>query len=123
MADDDNQNQGSAPLVSVAQNAVVAINQLNNTLTGTIGGKLDTLNTSMGANTTSLVAAIHALTTAVVATFPNWVTAPANSTASGVAGTVAYGGDGNTTSYFYICFTGGVAGTARWGRFLAGTGF
>lgn len=86
----DNQDQGSAPLVTVGQNVVVAINGLIN---------------------------------AVNSTFPNWVTAPANSTASGVAGEVAYSGSANTTAYFYVCLTSGAAGTARWGRTQLTTSF
>jgi len=46
----------------------------------------------------NIVQAINDLTQAINETFPNWVTAPANSTASGVAGQVSY-----DSSYFYVC--------------------
>ncbi len=71
----------------------------------------------------NVVVALNGLNNTINSKFPGWVTAPVNSTASGVAGQVAYSGDGNTTSYFYICLVAGAAGTARWGRVQMTTGF
>ena len=85
MADSDN-----TMMVTVAQNAVVAINNLNNTI-----------------NTR----------------FPNWVTAPANSTASGVAGQVAYSGSATSTAFLYVCLVAGSTGNAVWGRVQLTTSF
>lgn len=45
-----------------------------------------------------LVVAVNTLNNTVAATFPNFVTVPANSTASGVAGQVAY-----DNTHFYWC--------------------
>lgn len=64
MAAGDNSFGQLTQLITVLQNGVVAINELNQT---------------------------------VGQTFPNWVTAPASSTASGVAGQVAY-----DTTGFYV---------------------
>lgn len=129
MADDTQAavDQGNPALVTVAQNAVVALNTLNNTLNTTVNDTLNAIDTALVANgviLSSITTAIAVtLTNAITSTFPKWVTPPANSTASGVSGQVAYSGDGNTTSLFYICFTSGSAGTARWGRMQMTLGF
>ena len=69
----------------------------------------------------NVVVAINELTLKVEETFPNWVTAPANSTASGVAGQVAFSGSATSTAYIFVCLTSGAAGTAHWGRALLTT--
>lgn len=110
MADDSNQNldnpykgaggQGSAPLVVVAQNVVTAINNLTQTnSSGTISLATAVLSIDQVLLSTSvnLIAAIATLTQVVSATFPNFVVVPANATAVGVAGQVAY----NSTSFFW----------------------
>lgn len=70
-----------------------------------------------------VVVAINGLRNTVAETFPNWVTAPANCTASGVAGQVAYSGSASTTAYLYVCITAGSTGNARWGRLTLTTTF
>lgn len=75
---------------------------------------------SVGQN---LVVAVNTLNNTINSRFPNWVTVPANSTATGVAGQVAYSGSATTTAYFYICLVSGAAGTAQWGRVQLTTGF
>ena len=45
----------------------------------------------------NMVVAINALNNTINTRFPNWVAAPANSTASGVAGQVAY-----DSTHFYV---------------------
>ena len=70
-----------------------------------------------------LVQAVNGLNNTVAATFPNWVTPPANCTASGVAGQVAYSGSASTTAYIFVCLTGGSTGNARWGRVQLTTTF
>ena len=47
----------------------------------------------------NMVVAINGIANAINTRFPNWVTAPANSSASGVAGQVAY-----DSSCFYLCY-------------------
>lgn len=71
----------------------------------------------------NIVVAINTLNNTINSRFPNWVTAPANSTASGVAGQVAYSGSASTTSYIYVCLTSGSAGNATWGRAQLTTSF
>ena len=47
-------------------------------------------NTQMVSIAQNLVVALNGVANAINTRFPNWVTVPANSTASGVAGQVAY---------------------------------
>jgi len=68
-------------------------------------------NTQMVTIAQNAVVAINALNNTINTRFPNWVTAPANSTASGVAGQVAYSGSATTTSFFYVCIS-----SNQWGR-------
>ncbi len=70
-----------------------------------------------------VVQAINGLNGTISSHFPNWTTPPANSTASGVSGMVAYGGSANTSAYFYVCLTSGATGNATWGRVLLTTIF
>lgn len=81
----------------------------NNTQTVTIGQ--------------NIVVAINTLNNTINTRFPNWVTPPANCTASGVAGQVAYSGSASTTAYIFVCLTGGSTGNARWGRTILTTTF
>ena len=80
-------------------------------------------NTQMITVGQNVVVALGEITKAINSTFPNWVTPPANSTASGVSGQVAFAGGGSTTGYFYLCLVGGAAGTANWGRATLTTSF
>lgn len=80
----------------------------------------NTQNVVIGQN---IVVAINTLNNTINTRFPNWVTAPANSTASGVSGQVAFSGSATTSSYFYLCLTSGSAGAATWGRVLLTTSF
>ncbi len=66
----------------------------------------------------NVVVAINTLNNTVNTKFPGWVTAPANSSASGVAGQVAYSGSATTSSYFYVCLS-----SNQWGRTLLTTSF
>ena len=75
-------------------------------------------NTQMVTIGQNLVVAINALNNTINTRFPNWVTAPANSTASGVAGQVAYSGSATTTSFFYVCIS-----SSQWGRVTLTTTF
>lgn len=84
------------------------------------GSNNNTQNVTVGQN---IVVAINTLNNTINTRFPNWVTAPANSTASGVAGQVAFSGSATASSYFYLCLVGGAAGSATWGRTLLTTGF
>lgn len=79
--------------------------------------------TQMVSIAQNLVIAVNNLSNVVSATFPNWVTAPANSTASGVAGQVAFSGSATVSSYLYVCLTSGATGNATWGRLLLTTSF
>lgn len=80
-------------------------------------------NTQMVTIGQNIVNAINGLNGTIGNTFPNFVTAPANSTASGVAGQVAFSGSSTATAYLYCCLVSGAAGTAQWGRTLLTTGF
>jgi hypothetical protein len=47
----------------------------------------------------NLVVAVNGIANAINSKFPDWVTAPASSGASGVAGQVAY-----DATHFYVCY-------------------
>ncbi len=83
----------------------------------------DQNNTQMVTVAQNAVVAINALNNTINTRFPNWVTAPANSTASGVAGQVAYSGSASTTAYIFVCLVSGSTGNATWGRAQLTTSF
>ena len=66
----------------------------------------------------NMVVAINGIANAINTKFPDWVTVPANSSASGVAGQVAYSGSATTTAFLYVCLANGV-----WGRTTLTTSF
>ncbi len=61
-------------------------------------GVADTSNAEGLARLGDIVNALSTLNSTIGNTFPNWVSVPANSSASGVAGQVAYDG-----MHFYWC--------------------
>lgn len=69
---DDTQGTGSSPLVTVNQQGVIALN--------------------------AILAILTTLNTTITNTFPNWVSAPATATSTGLAGQVAY-----DATHFYVC--------------------
>lgn len=79
--------------------------------------------TTMAVIGQNLVVAVNQLNGIVSATFPNWVTPPANSSASGVSGQVSFSGSATTSSYVYVCLTSGATGNGVWGRALLTTSF
>lgn len=79
--------------------------------------------TSMAVIGQNMVVAINNLSNIVSASFPNLVSPPANSSASGVAGQFAISGTATTSSYIYACLTSGSNGNAVWGRALLTTSF
>lgn len=83
----------------------------------------DNSNTQTISVLQNLVVAVNTLNNTVGQTFPNWVTPPANSTASGVAGQVSYSGSSTATAYLYVCLVSGQAGVAQWGRTQLTTGW
>ncbi len=70
-----------------------------------------------------LIQAVNGLNNTINTRFPNWVTPPANCTASGVAGQVAYSGSATATAFLFVCLTSGSTGNARWGRTTLTTTF
>lgn len=83
----------------------------------------DNNNTQMVTIGQNLVVAVNTLNNTINTRFPNWVTPPANSTASGVAGQVAYSGSASTTAYLFVCLTSGSTGNGLWGRVQLTTSF
>lgn len=84
---------------------------------------------NVGANTQivtvgqNIVVAIGEITKAINSTFPNWQSVPANSSASGVSGQVAFSGSASVTSYLYVCLVSGSTGNGVWGRAQLTTSF
>lgn len=83
----------------------------------------DDNNTQLVTIGQNIVVAINTLNNTINSRFPNWVTAPANSTASGVAGQVAYSGSASATAYLFVCLVSGSTGNAVWGRTTLTTSF
>lgn len=83
----------------------------------------DNNNTQLASIGQLIVQNLGLIQQAITGTFPNFVTAPANSTASGVAGQVAFSGSASATAYFYVCLTSGATGSATWGRTQLTTSF
>lgn len=75
-------------------------------------------NTQMVTIGQLLVQAVNSLGLIIDAKFPDWQPAPANSTASGVAGQVAYSGSASTTAYLFVCLSNN-----QWGRVQLTTSF
>ena len=53
----------------------------------------------------NLVAAVNNLNQTVKATFPGFVPFPANSTAAGAAGSLAFTGSATSTAYLAVCIS------------------